>query len=80
MVSYVNVLVVNPHMLKNAGDPLKDFAPITTVAYVPFAGEGHGFRKAENIKRALECELSFFGQVFGFAPADIVGPVSLLHG
>ncbi len=50
------------------------------VAYVPFAGEGHGFRKAENIKRALECELSFFGQVFGFAPADIVGPVSLLHG
>lgn len=38
------------------------------VAYVPFEGEGHGFRKAENIRRALEGELSFYGQVWGFNP------------
>lgn len=38
------------------------------VAYVPFEGEGHGFRKAENIRRALEGELSFYGQVWGFEP------------
>lgn len=40
------------------------------VAYVPFEGEGHGFRKAENIKTALESELAFYGRVLGFTPAD----------
>src|SRR5207237_9474307 len=40
------------------------------VAYVPFAGEQHGFRRAENIKRALDGELYFYARVFGFALAD----------
>jgi dipeptidyl aminopeptidase/acylaminoacyl peptidase len=40
------------------------------VAYVEFAGEQHGFRRAENIKRALEGEYLFFARVFGFEPAD----------
>jgi dipeptidyl aminopeptidase/acylaminoacyl peptidase len=39
-------------------------------AYIAFEGEGHGFRKAENVKRALEAHLSFLAQVFGFEPAD----------
>jgi dipeptidyl aminopeptidase/acylaminoacyl peptidase len=39
-------------------------------AYIPFAGEGHGFRSAASIHRSLEAELSFLGQVFGFEPAD----------
>ena len=47
------------------------------VAYVPFEGEGHGFRQAENIYRALEGELSFYGQVFGFDPADEIEPVEI---
>ncbi|MDQ3512830.1 MAG: S9 family peptidase [Chloroflexota bacterium] len=42
------------------------------VAYVPFAGERHGFRRAETIVRALEAELSFYGQVFGFTPAGVI--------
>jgi dipeptidyl aminopeptidase/acylaminoacyl peptidase len=37
------------------------------VAYLPFEGEQHGFRRAENIRRALDAELSFYSQVFGFA-------------
>ena len=37
------------------------------VAYIPFEGEQHGFRRAENIKRALEAELYFYAKVFGFA-------------
>jgi dipeptidyl aminopeptidase/acylaminoacyl peptidase len=45
------------------------------VAYVPFAGEQHGFRRAENIKRALDGELYFYSRVFGFALADPVEPV-----
>ncbi len=35
-------------------------------AYIAFPGEGHGFRKAENIKRTLEAELSFYSQMLGF--------------
>lgn len=40
------------------------------VAYLPFEGESHGFRKAETIKTALEAELYFYGRVFRFKPAD----------
>ena len=47
------------------------------VAYVPFAGEQHGFRRAENIKRALDGELYFYSRVFGFALADPVEPVPI---
>jgi dipeptidyl aminopeptidase/acylaminoacyl peptidase len=48
-------------------------------AYVLFDDEDHGFRKAPNIVRALESELSFFGQVFGFEPADELEPVEVRH-
>jgi dipeptidyl aminopeptidase/acylaminoacyl peptidase len=47
------------------------------VAYVAFEGEQHGFRRAENIKRALEGELYFYSRVFGFELADPVEPVPL---
>lgn len=47
------------------------------VAYVPFAGEGHGFRRAENIKRALEAEFYFISRVFGFQPAEDLEPVPI---
>ena len=49
------------------------------VAYLPFEGEQHGFRQAENIKRALEAELYFYGQVFGFTPADELLPVPIAN-
>jgi dipeptidyl aminopeptidase/acylaminoacyl peptidase len=35
-------------------------------AYLTFEGEQHGFRRAETMITALEAELSFYGQVFGF--------------
>ena len=44
-------------------------------AYLLFPGEDHGFRSAENIIRSFEAELSFYGQVFGFAPADAIEPI-----
>ncbi|MDO8681042.1 MAG: S9 family peptidase [Acidobacteriota bacterium] len=40
------------------------------VAYVTFEGEQHGFRKAENIIRALEEELAFYRDVFGVPGSD----------
>lgn len=47
------------------------------VAYVPFEGEQHGFRRAENIKRALDGELYFYSRIFGFDLADDVEPVEI---
>ncbi|MBV8934067.1 MAG: S9 family peptidase [Kutzneria sp.] len=40
-------------------------------AHLEFAGEQHGFRKAETIRTALEAELSFYGQVLGFRPDGV---------
>jgi dipeptidyl aminopeptidase/acylaminoacyl peptidase len=48
-------------------------------AYIAFAGEGHGFRKAENVRRALEAHLSFLAQVFGFQLADEVEPLQIQY-
>ncbi len=45
------------------------------VAYSALEGEQHGFRRAENIKRALDAELYFYGRIFGFEPADAIEPV-----
>ena len=48
-----------------------------TVAYVPFEGEQHGFRRAETIKRALDSELYFYSKVFGFELAEAVEPIEI---
>ena len=47
------------------------------VAYVAFEGEQHGFRRAENIKRALDGELYFYSRVFKFDLAEPVQPVTI---
>jgi dipeptidyl aminopeptidase/acylaminoacyl peptidase len=46
-------------------------------AYLAFEGEGHGFRRGENIRRAIEAELYFVGRVFGFEPADGLEPLPI---
>jgi dipeptidyl aminopeptidase/acylaminoacyl peptidase len=46
-------------------------------AYIPFEGEGHGFRRAENVKSAIEAHLSFLGQVCGFEPADDIARIDV---
>ncbi|CAN5271441.1 S9 family peptidase [soil metagenome] len=48
-------------------------------AYLLFEGEGHGFRRAENMVRARQAELSFYAQVFGFELADDERPVEVKH-
>jgi dipeptidyl aminopeptidase/acylaminoacyl peptidase len=47
------------------------------VAYLAFAGEQHGFRRAETIIRCLEAELYFYGAVFAFTPAGSVAPIEI---
>ena len=48
-------------------------------AYLLFEGEQHGFRKAENIVRSLEAELSFYAQILGFEPGDPIEPVTIAN-
>jgi dipeptidyl aminopeptidase/acylaminoacyl peptidase len=40
-----------------------------------FSGEGHGFRRPESTRRALEAELSFYVAALGLAPAKPDTPV-----
>lgn len=46
-------------------------------AYLLFEGEQHGFRKAENIVRSFEAELSFYAQILGFELADPIEAVRI---
>lgn len=48
-------------------------------AYILYEGEGHGFRKAENISGSLEAELSFYLQVFGVEPGDPLPTLEIEH-
>ena len=49
------------------------------VAYVKFDHEAHGFRRAENIRCALESELYFYSKIFGFTPSDAITPVPIFN-
>ena len=67
--------VVPPNQAEAMVDALK--AKGIPVAYLAFEGEGHGFRKAENVERALVAELTFYGRVFKFQPADKLPPLEI---
>jgi dipeptidyl aminopeptidase/acylaminoacyl peptidase len=67
--------VVPPNQAEMMVDALRQKG--VPVAYVAFAGEQHGFRRAENIKRSLDGELYFYGRVFGFELAEPVEPVKI---
>jgi dipeptidyl aminopeptidase/acylaminoacyl peptidase len=67
--------VVPPSQAETMGAALREKG--IPVAYLPFEGEQHGFRKAENIIRAIDGEYFFFARIFGFAPADDLEPVPI---
>jgi dipeptidyl aminopeptidase/acylaminoacyl peptidase len=69
--------VVPPNQATMIVDALQ--AKRVPVAYLPFEGEQHGFRRQENIRRALDGELSFYSQIFGFElpAAEGIEPVEL---
>jgi dipeptidyl aminopeptidase/acylaminoacyl peptidase len=69
--------VVPPNQAETMVEALR--AKGIPVAYIPFAGEQHGFRQAQNIKRALDGELYFYSRVFGFALAEPVEPVEIAN-
>ena len=67
--------VVLPNQAEMMVDALREKG--LPVAYVPFEGEQHGFRKSENIIRALEAELYFYSRILGFEIADEIEPVEI---
>ncbi len=69
--------IVPPNQAETMVNALKEKG--IPVAYLLFEGEQHGFRKAENIKRALDAELSFYSQIFGFELADEIEPVEIIQ-
>ena len=60
--------VVPPQQAEAMVDALKKRS--LSYAYLAFPEEGHGFRNAASQIAAQEAELSFFGKIFGFTPAD----------
>ncbi|MEO1672085.1 MAG: prolyl oligopeptidase family serine peptidase [Cyanobacteria bacterium J06631_2] len=49
------------------------------VAYISFAQEAHGFRIADNIKKALDSEFYFYSRVFGFEPAEQIEKIDIIN-
>jgi dienelactone hydrolase len=64
--------VVPPNQSQIMADAVR--AKGLPVAYLTFAGEQHGFRRADTIVRTLGAELAFYGAVFRFPIADAVQP------
>ena len=67
--------VVPPQQSQTMVDALK--ARGVPVAYVPLEGEGHGFRKGENIVRTLEAELYFYQRMFNLHDPAATPPVHI---
>jgi dipeptidyl aminopeptidase/acylaminoacyl peptidase len=86
-VGHVNSATCPVLLLQGLDDPIVPPAQSESIAadlaahgisyaYLTFAGESHGFRKAETVAASLEAELSFYGQIMGFTPPG-VAPVTL---
>ena len=70
--------VVPPAQAHAMADALRDRG--VPYALIEFPDEGHGFRKAANVIRAVEAELAFFADSFGFKPADDLPPLAVEGG
>jgi dipeptidyl aminopeptidase/acylaminoacyl peptidase len=46
-------------------------------SYLSYEGEGHGFRRAENIRRTIDAEFLFYSKIFGFQPAEILEAIEI---
>ena len=67
--------VVPPNQAEVMVDALRNKG--LPVAYLPFEGEQHGFRKPENVVRSLEAEMYFYSRILGFDLADEIDPVEI---
>ncbi|MBV1884754.1 MAG: S9 family peptidase, partial [Gammaproteobacteria bacterium] len=49
------------------------------VAFIEFPGEGHGFRKTDNIIAALEAELSFYRRIFKLPDPENLPRIDIIN-
>ena len=70
--------VVPPNQATEMADAVR--AKGLPVAHLEFAGEGHGFRRADTIVRAREAEAYFYARIFGYVLDDDVEPVDIANG
>jgi dipeptidyl aminopeptidase/acylaminoacyl peptidase len=81
-VGHINELTCPVLLLQGLDDPIVPPSQSEAIAadlaahgirhaYVAFEGESHGFRKAETVIAALQAELAFYGEIFGFAPPGV---------
>ena len=49
------------------------------VAYLPFEGESHGFRKSTTVIKSIESEYYFYTQIFGIDPAEALEPIKIFN-
>ena len=69
--------VVPPNQAEMMVDALKRKG--LPVAYIGFAGEQHGFRRSETLKRALDVELYFYAKVFAFELPEPIEPIEIFN-
>lgn len=69
--------VVPPDQSENMYRILRDHG--LPVAYLPFDGEGHGFRAAETIAVSLMSELAFYARILGLSPAEPLPTIPLAN-
>ncbi|NGX29714.1 MAG: hypothetical protein K940chlam4_00552, partial [Candidatus Anoxychlamydiales bacterium] len=67
--------IVPPNQAKLMFDALKKKNLPT--AYILFEKEGHGFRRAENIEKAIDSELYFYSKIFGFELSDDIESITI---
>ena len=65
--------IVPPNQAEAMRDALQ--AKGIETEYLLFEGEGHGFRRAENIRRAILAEHAFFQRAFGLSPTGTAAGV-----
>jgi dipeptidyl aminopeptidase/acylaminoacyl peptidase len=81
-VGHINELTCPVLLLQGLDDPIVPPSQSEAIAadlaahgiryaYIAFEGESHGFRKAETVIAALEAELAFYGEIFGFIPPGV---------
>ncbi len=69
--------VVPPNQSRDMVDTLKRQG--VPVAYLEFEGEGHGFRQADTVVRALTSEYAFYARVLGLTPVDVLPRVKIFN-
>ncbi len=69
--------VVPPNQAETMVQAIRDNG--IPVAYIPYEGESHGFRRAETIVNAIESEYYFYCRIFGITSESVLNPIEIFN-